>query len=71
MRQLEFAQVPIEEWVFDPMNMASLMVLVMLCISLPTLVKLSTLMQCPEVLLSIDVVGGLEMFFKPVPKGPY
>ena len=43
---LVFLQVPLERWVIDTDVMASLLVLVMLCVSLPTMEKQSTLMEC-------------------------
>ena len=42
--QLELANIAIEGWIIDLLYMASLMVLVMLCASLPTVERLSTLM---------------------------
>ena len=41
--QLELTNVPAEGWIIDPHVMASLMVLAVLCTSLPTREKLSTL----------------------------
>ena len=43
VRQLELTSVPIKGWIIVP-YMASVMVLVMLCTSLPTMEKLSTIM---------------------------
>ena len=42
--QLELANVPVEAWIKTLMYMVSLMVLVVLCASLSTMDKLSTLM---------------------------
>ena len=48
---IEFAQVVIEGWVINPYEYGLLGGPGKQCTSLPTMLKLSTLMQCPEVLL--------------------
>ena len=45
MGHLEFGYVSVKGWIIDPVSMASLMVLVIVCASIPTMEKLSTLMQ--------------------------
>ena len=50
MGHLHFAQVSVKGWIIDPDKHSSLMILAVLCASLPPMEKLSTLMQCLEVL---------------------
>ena len=63
---------PLRDGSLTQVNMASLLVLVTLCTSLPTMEKQLTLIECPVdwLCLYMGWGGGSKVFCEPVPKGP-